>query len=1073
MLKTIRQLKLKLSRRRNAGLKGEDREEQLRVLSRAVEQNPASIMITDKDGCLEYVNPKFTELTGYALEEVVGKTPRILKSGHTSAEEYARLWETILSGKEWRGEFCNKKRDGEYYWEAASISPIVNGRGEITHIVGIKEDITKFKLTDAKLRESEERYRNLFEKSSDAIMTLEPPSWHFTSGNPAALEMFGVKDESEFGLHEPWNLSPEYQEDGRRSDRKAGEMISIAMREGSHSFEWTHKRADGEEFPAMVLLSRVDANSGPFLQATVRDITELKKAQATLRENEYLLSQSQQLAHIGSWGWDFKRPFKRTEETCRIFGIPPDSAELTRDEVLSVVHPLDRPFMEKWFKACVEGKSPGDCEFRTILPDGSVRYINASGDLKYDPSGRPVYMAGTVRDITERKLAEDALKKSEEKFSKAFRTSPEAIVITCMETGRYIDVNDAFVKKTGYKREEIIGKTSNGLNIWIGERDRDRFVEAISTNGILDNTEMRFRMKNGETRDFLVSADVLDIAGEECCLCFTVDITGRKQIERELVKAKEAAEEAVKAKSQFLAVMSHEIRTPMNGIVSVTELLQMTQLTPQQKDYVETMRASGELLLSVINDILDLSKIEYGNLDLQKKPVRVEECVREVYDLLKAQTVRKGIKLSYNISPSVPSTILSDKARMMQVLFNIAGNAVKFTDRGEVKMTVSAERIGSELWKLDFTVRDTGAGIPREKIDSLFEPFTQIDSSTTRSHGGTGLGLSIASKIVENMGGKITVTSEIDKGSTFAITIPVAEVRDAEFKAGDKMPKGEERQAEDSSHKRGGLRILVAEDNATNRFVIHQALKNIGRQEDIVSNGVEAVEAERHSHYDVILMDLHMPEMDGFEATARIMEMRKGQKPPVVVALTADVPDSIRRKCTQYGMSYFLAKPVSITELKSVLDKVENEHTLHVDGTPPGHDETFVSIKDRLHVLGFDADLASAVQFIDAVCDDMQNSAGDAIKAFESGQLGVLRMHIHSLKGAATNIGANGLAGICRRIGLETDADFMKAFSELRAEFDVRCRGTFAALAAVREDYLRGAGSREMKKENDVESPHS
>ncbi len=271
-------------------------EQELRKLSGAVEHSPASVVITDAQGTIEYVNPRFTRVTGYTAQEALGRNPRILKSNRTSPEIYTQLWETITAGREWRSELENKKKNGEYYWESVSISPITNSEGVITHFVAVKEDITERKQAEEVLRQSEEKHRILFESSRDAIMTLSPPSWGFTSGNPACIALFGVRDEAELTAFPPWDLSPEHQPDGRLSADGAREMIETALQKGSHFFEWTHKTVDGREFPTDVLLTRVELGGQVLLQATVRDITERKKAEAELAElNKRLIDSSRRV----------------------------------------------------------------------------------------------------------------------------------------------------------------------------------------------------------------------------------------------------------------------------------------------------------------------------------------------------------------------------------------------------------------------------------------------------------------------------------------------------------------------------------------------------------------------------------------------------------------------------------------------------------------------------------------------------------------------------------------------------------------------------------------------------------
>ncbi len=1026
-----------------------DHEEQIRVLSRAVEQNPATIMIADKNGHLEYVNPKFTELTGYSSEEVLGKNPRFLKSGQTSSTEYARLWQMILSGGEWHGEFCNKKKNGELYWESASISPIINERGAITHIVAVKEDITKSKRIEARLQESKERYREIVEGANDIVFTADTQG-KISYVNPVALRITGYQESELLGKHYLDLVPPEHRQ---TVESFYGEQLSRGRRTTYLEFPILTKSKTTMWFGHNVRLMKKDGQVVGF-QGVARDITRQRLTDELLRKS--------------------KERYKQLVETS------PDAVLIHNEGIVKYVNAsglrllhaarqdqvLDHPFSEfvhpdhraKLIPDVIDAAQEKDfvrpSDVKLIRADGNLAYVEAS-TIPLDYDDRPSFQV-IARDISSRKDAEEKLQASERKFRALIENAYDGVALIESD-GRFFYLSPSVERILGYDPSYLVG------------RYPQEFVPPEDIAGILTPLkalvkkpgaglvgQYRFRHKDGSWHwleaiitNLLFDRDVNAIVAN------FHDVTKRKREEAELLKAKEAAEAATKAKSQFLAVMSHEIRTPMNGVLAVTELLQTTRLTEQQKEFVDTMQSSGKLLLTIINDILDLSKIEYGDIEFQRLPVNVRDCVQEVCDLLRLQTMKKGIRFSFTIDPPVPTNVISDKTRVMQVLFNITGNAVKFTDRGEVSVHVGVQEDEDESCSLVFTVRDTGIGIPKERLHSLFEPFTQIDSSTTRENGGTGLGLSISSKIVARMGGKIFVQSEIGKGSTFTFSLPVPKAREtADPSTEDTLPLPEI-QGSDSDRPESLLRILVAEDNATNRFVMQQALKVIGYQCDIAVDGIEAVEAERKTEYDVIFMDLHMPKMDGFEATAEIIRMGKNQKLPTIIALTADVPESVKRRCIEYGMSYFLAKPISIRDLKSVLNKVTEENSSTIETPSSAEDETAVSIKDRLHVLGFDADLSSAVEFLQTVYDDMQTNVRDAQSAFEANDSDSLRLHVHSLKGAATNIGAAGLADVCRRIGSNADGSFMNAFGELRADFDSRCLETFRALLQVKDDYSR------------------
>jgi len=523
-----------------------------------------------------------------------------------------------------------------------------------------------------------------------------------------------------------------------------------------------------------------------------------------------------------------------------------------------------------------------------------------------------------VREVQLEDLVQERTKELQDQRSflrKVIDLNPSFIFAKNPE-GRFTLANRAIGQAYGGTADDLIGKSDADFNpredqVAKFQQDDREVLESGKEKFV---PEEEFTGMDGDRRWMQVIKIPINAGSGNGKLLLGVatDITLQKKAVLEMRQAKEVAEAATKSKSEFLANMSHEIRTPMNAVIGMTGLLLDTELKPEQREFVEIVRTSGDALLTIINDILDFSKIESGKLDLEQQAFSLSSCIEESLDLLSSKATEKGLELAYLIDPSTPRGIVGDVTRLRQILVNLLGNALKFTQKGEVVVSVNGRQLGGEeegrpqRYELEFTVRDTGIGIPKNRMDRLFQSFSQVDSSTTRQYGGTGLGLAISKRLSELMGGTMWVESKEEVGSTFHFTIVVTSASVVK----ELHLQGQEPQL-------AGKRLLIVDDNETNRRILTLQARSWGMIPEAVESGAGALEVLRSGKvYDLAILDMQMPEMDGAELSMAIRRLREGRKLPLV--MLTSVATSNRQLKEQYGdldFAAYLSKPVKPSQL--------------------------------------------------------------------------------------------------------------------------------------------------------------
>ncbi len=864
-----------------------------------------AILITDRRSRIVEVNHLAEKYFGYTLSELQGKPIELLIPDRFRSE-HIKQRNNYLSNPLRREmgiglELSAKHKDGSEFNVEVSLNKIEIAN-ETNIVVGVK-DITKRKQEYASLLESEERFFSAFEYAPIG-MALVSLAGKWIKVNRSVCNIVGYLEEELLQLTFQDITHPEDLE----SDMQYVNQM-LARKIDTYQMEKRYINKKGEIIWVLLSVSLVlSTNNLPlYFISQLQDITSFKAMHADLVQTKERFKLIKSGTALGVWEWNRKKRLEYiSDQVYKLLGIDPSKTQLTLFGIIRKIHQEYRKELKDALLQHIKYGVPFSKELLIESANNSFRWFSVAGKMIFNEFGKSERFVGYLIDINQKKQAV-------ERFKQIYQHSAFGMYRTTKE-GQIIMANPSLIRLLGYDSLSDLQKRNLSSSGFKKQNIRKKFLKLIHEKGRVDDLESIWIRKDGTEVLIRECAILTDVPEEDRqVIDGTIeDISAKKLIEDERI-ARIAAENSNKTKSTFLANMSHEIRTPLNSIIGFSDMLHASVEEPKLKSQLKSINQSGKSLLAIVNDILDVSKIEAGKIELQLEPNNLITLIDELNIVFTQKAKEKEITFYYKVNTALPTMLLIDVYRLRQVLNNLIGNAIKFTKKGHVGLLVNTKNKKKDKLDLSIQIKDTGIGIPKEDQRSIFEPFIQREGQLQREYSGTGLGLSISKRLVELMGGTITLDSVVGQGSIFKIVLPAIEISKSE------LPENKDTTNAHSvifEHKH----VLIVDDNKQNRHLLRDYLEEVNLKVSEAANGQEAIDMIKYHYPDLILMDLLMPKMDGFKATTEIRKLLKTKTMPII-AITASVNTLNMPSSENKIFEEHLEKPLVLNKLCEILKK--------------------------------------------------------------------------------------------------------------------------------------------------------